>query len=66
MRVTSLRWTSQEFTNVASVSQFATPRDGEASFWFAYGTIPLDFPEVHELGDSYAVDSPVRAGEHSF
>ena len=27
----SLRWTSQEPTEVATVSQFAAPRDGEAS-----------------------------------
>ena len=40
VRVTSLRWTSQKPTNVTSASQFATPRDGEASFCFACGTTP--------------------------
>ena len=43
---------------MASVSQFAAPRDGEASFWFAYDTTPLGLTGAHEEGDSFAVRSP--------
>ena len=51
---------------MATVSQFAAPRDGEASFWFAYDTIPLGPPGAHERGDSVAVRSPVgTARPHS-
>ena len=32
LRMTPLRWTPQGPTNVATVSQFAAHRDGEASF----------------------------------
>ena len=58
LHMTPTRWTCQEPTNVAAVSQFAAPRDGEASFWFAYDTIPLGPPEAHESGDAFAFRSP--------
>ena len=58
LRMTPLRWASQEPTKVATVSQFAVPRDGDASFWFAYDTTPLGFPGAHEHGDGSAVRSP--------
>ena len=29
---------------MATVSQFAAPKDGEASLWFACGSSPLDLP----------------------
>ena len=59
VRVTSLRWTSQEPTNVTSVSQVATPRDGDASFCFACGaTPPAGPPRTHETGDRFAAADP--------
>ena len=33
------QWASQESTKVATASQFAAPRDGDASFWSAYGSL---------------------------
>ena len=33
LRMTPFRWAPQEPTKVATVSQFAAPRDGEASFF---------------------------------
>ena len=58
LHVIPLRWTSQEPSNVAAVSQFAAPRDGEASFWFAYDTTSLVLPGAPERGDSFAIRSP--------
>ena len=58
LHMTPTRWIPQEPTHVAAVSQFAGPRDGEASFWSAYDTIPLGPPEAHENGDSFAIRSP--------
>ena len=54
-------------------SQDAALKDGEASFWFAYDTIPLGPPGAHDSGDSFAVRSPqgrrgfflARVGHHS-
>ena len=43
---------------MATVSQFAAPSDGEASFRYAYDTAPLGLPEAHERGDSFAYRSP--------
>ena len=57
MHMTPPRWTSQEPSNVSAVSEFAAPREGKASFWFAFDTIPLGPPEAHETGDSFAVCS---------
>ena len=42
--MTPFRWAPQEPTKVATVSQFAAPRDGEASLWSACGSSPLDLP----------------------
>ena len=58
LHMTPTRWIPQEPTHVAAVSQFAGPRDGEASFWSAYDTISLGPPETHESGDSFAIRSP--------
>ena len=52
--MTPLRLASQETTKVVTVSQFAAPRDGEASLRFAYDTIPLGLPRAHESGVSFA------------
>ena len=57
LHMTPTRWTCQEPTNVAAVSQFAAPRDGEASFWFAYDTTPLGLPGAPESGVRFAVRS---------
>ena len=43
---------------MAAVSQFAAPRDGEASLWSACGSSPLGLPGARESGDSFAVRSP--------
>ena len=43
---------------MTSVSQFAAPRDGEASFWSACGTTPLDFQEPMKSCDSFAAADP--------
>ena len=51
---------------MGTVSQFATPRDGEASFGFAHEVIPLGLPGAHERGGSLPVRSPVRDGEAFF
>ena len=66
MRKTPLRWTSQEPTEVATASQIAAPRDGEASFWFAREVTPLGLPGARERGGSLTVRSPVRDGEAFF
>ena len=58
VRVAPLRWASQEPPKPATVSQFAAPRDGEVSFWFAYDTTPLDLPGALERCGSFAVRSP--------
>ena len=47
-----------------AVSPFAAPRDGEASFWTAYDTIPLGLPKSPR-GDSFANAAPMD-GEASF
>ena len=49
-RILACVWhhSSQESPKVPSVSQFAVPRDGEASFCFAYDTTPLGLPGAHE------------------
>ena len=72
-RMTPFRWAPQEPTKVATVSQFAAPRDGEASLWSACGSSPLGLPGAHESGDSFAVRSPqrrrclilIRVGRHA-
>ena len=43
---------------MASVSQFAAPKDGDASFWFVYNATPPGLPGAPERGDSFAVRSP--------
>ena len=43
---------------MASVSQFAAPRDGDASFWFVCNATPPGLPGAPERGDSFAVRSP--------
>ena len=43
---------------MASVLQFAAPRDGDASFWFVYNATPPGLPGAPERGDSFAVRSP--------
>ena len=58
LRVAPLCWASQEPPKPATVSQFAAPRDGEVSFWFAYDTTSLVLPGAPERGDSFAVRSP--------
>ena len=58
-RMTPFRWAPQEPTKVATVSQFAAPRDGEASLWSACGSSPLGLPRARESGDSFAVRSPL-------
>ena len=57
-RITSLRLVSQDPPNVATVSQFAAPRAGEASLSSAYDTTPLGLPRAHESGVSFAIRSP--------
>ena len=64
-RRTSRCWATQKLTRVAKDSQFAVHRDSEDSFWPVYGVTPLDLPEAHERGDSFAVRSPFRDGEAS-
>ena len=49
-------------TNVATVSQFAAPRDGEASFGIACDTTPPGLPGAHKRGDSLTVRSQGRRG----
>ena len=56
--LTPLRWAPQQPTKVATVSQFAAPRDGEASLWSACGSSPPGLPGAREGGDSFAVRSP--------
>ena len=58
LRMTPLRWASQEPPKVASVSQFAAPRDGDASFWFVCNATPPGLRGAPERGDSFAVCSP--------
>ena len=43
---------------MATASQFAAPRDSEASFRSADHVTPLDPPAAHEGGDSFALRSP--------
>ena len=43
---------------MATVSQFAAPRDGEASLWSACGSSPLGLPGAHQSGDSFAIRGP--------
>ena len=43
---------------MATVSQFAAPRGGEASFSSACHVTPLDPSGAHERGDSFALRSP--------
>ena len=50
---------------MASVSQFAAPRDGEASFWFAYDTTPLGLPGTPEAASVSQFAAP-RDGDASF
>ena len=50
---------------MATLSQLAAPRDGEASFWSENGTIPLGLPGAYESGDSFADRSPPGNGEAS-
>ena len=57
MRMAPPRLATQELTKVATASQLAVPRDGEASFCSAYDTTPLGFQAAHESGDSFAVCS---------
>ena len=47
---------------MATVSQFAAPMDGEASFRSAYDVPPLDPPVANESGDSLAARSPPGTG----
>ena len=56
--MTPLRWASQEPPKAASVSQFAAPRDGDASFWLVYNATSPGLPGAPERGDSFAVRSP--------
>ena len=49
---------SQDDPKVATVSQFAAPREGEASFWSVYNATPLGLPGAPERGDCFAVRSP--------
>ena len=58
LRMTPPRWASQEPPKVATVSQFAAPREGEASFWSVYNATPLGLPGAPERGDCFAVRSP--------
>ena len=44
--MTPFRRDPQKPTKVATVSQFAAPRDGEASFWPAYDTTPPSSTKV--------------------
>ena len=50
---------------MAKVSQFAAPRDGEASFWFAYDNIPLGPPGAPNVATVWESAAP-RDGEASF
>ena len=43
---------------MASVSQFAAPRDGDASVWFVCNATPPGLREAPERGDIFAVRSP--------
>ena len=49
---------------MATVSQFAAPRDGEASLWSACGSSPLDLPAT-KLATVSQFAAP-RDGEASF
>ena len=62
MRMALLRWTPRGLTNVATVSLFAAPRDGEASFGIACDTTPPGLPGAHKRGDSLTVRSQGRRG----
>ena len=64
LRVTPLRWASQEPTKVVTVSQFAASRAGEASFWFASAAAALGLPGAPERGVSFAVRAPQGRGGH--
>ena len=57
-RRTSRHWATQKPTRVATVSQFAAPMDGEASFRSAYDVTPLAPPAPTESGDTLAARSP--------
>ena len=48
LRMARFRWGPQEPTNVETISQFAAPRGGEASFWSAYDATPLGLHSAHE------------------
>ena len=43
---------------MASVSQFAAPKDGDASFWFVYNATPPGLPGAPERGDSFVARGP--------
>ena len=43
---------------MATISQFAAPREGEASFWSVYNATPLGLLGAPERGDCFAVRSP--------
>ena len=58
LRVAPLRWASQKPPKLATASQFAAPRGGEAEFLFAYDATPLDTPGAHEHGDSFVIRGP--------
>ena len=53
-----LRWASQEPTNVATVSLFAAPRDGEASLWSAYDIAPVGLLGPRERCGNFAIRNP--------
>ena len=58
LRMTPLRWASQEPTNVATVSLFAAPRDGEASFWSAYDIAPVGLLGTREHCGNFVIRNP--------
>ena len=58
LRVAPLRWASEEPPKLATASQFAAPRGGEAEFLSAYDATPLDPPGAHEHGDSFVIRGP--------
>ena len=64
LRVAPLRWASQKPPKLATASQFAAPRGGEAEFLSAYDATPLDPPGPANMatGSYFAVP---RDGEAS-
>ena len=57
-RVSHFRWTSQEPTKVATVSQIAAPQGRRGLLRSPCVPLPLDLPRAHESGDSFADRSP--------